>query len=135
MNEEAFLKRKFQQYYQAHLVKEPPSIEKREFGFGVFGKKISERHFAFKNYGNFNDFLRNEVPFFASYSAAHYEFPEATPMQSKNFLGSDLVWEFDADDFKTPCAENHTLWKCPKCGLTGKGRLGYCTACGEKNAF
>jgi len=135
MTEEQFLQKKFREYYVKNFVKEPPSIEKREFGFGVFGKKISERHFAFKNSAGFNSFLRNEVPFFASCSPAYYEFPDATPMDAKRFLGSDLVWEFDADDFKTACAESHTLWKCPKCGLNGKGRLQYCTACGEKTVL
>jgi DNA primase small subunit len=132
MNEEEFLLEKFRNYYSKNFVKEPSGIERREFGFGVFGKKISDRHFAFKNLQEFNEFLRNEAPFFASCSTAYYEFPDATPMQAKHFLGSDLLWEFDADDFKTPCAENHTLWKCPKCGLNGNGRLQYCTSCGEK---
>ena len=130
--EEEFIARKFHEHYSNHFVNEPSFVERREFGFGIFGKKISERHFAFKTLQEFNNFLRNEVPFYASCSLAHYEFPEAQPMQSKHFLGADLLWEFDADDFKTPCAEKHTLWKCSKCGLTGTGRQQYCTSCGEK---
>ncbi|HIH33444.1 MAG TPA: hypothetical protein HA227_04290 [Candidatus Diapherotrites archaeon] len=135
MIEEEFLARKFHYYYSKNFVKEPPNIERREFGFGEFGKKISQRHFAFKNLADFNNFLRDEVPFYASCSPAHYEFPSVPDMQKKHLLGSDLIWEFDSDDFKTPCAEEHTLWKCPKCGLGGKGRLQYCTACGERTVF
>jgi len=135
MSAEEFVGRKFHEYYGAHFVSEPLNIERREFGFGVFGKKISERHFAFKSLQDFNHFLRDQVPFYASCSPAHYEFPDAQPMSAKRLIGGDLLWEFDADDFKTPCAEGHTLWKCPKCSLSGTGRQQYCTSCGEKTAI
>lgn len=132
MSLEEFVAGKFQAYYQSVFVKEPPDIARREFGFGVFGKKISERHFAFKSLQDFNSFLREEVPLYASCSPAHYEFPEAQPMDAKKLLGGDLLWEFDADDFKTECSEKHTLWVCPKCSASGTGRQQYCTSCGEK---
>lgn len=127
-----FLKEKFKSYYSRSFVDSVTGIEKREFGIGEFGKKIISRHLSFNSSKAFNDFLRDSVPFFVSYSAAYYEFPERRPMEAKKFISSDLIYEFDADDLKTDCKERHDKWTCPKCGAEGKGRIDNCTECGER---
>lgn len=130
MNTEYFLRSLFQGYYKKNFVSEPPAIEQREFGIGVFGKKISDRHLAFSSSNDFNAFLRSETPFFVSYSPAYYKEPWKMPMTAKSFLCADLVYEFDADDLKTGCKKEHDSWQC-SCGASGKGAMESCTSCGK----
>jgi len=128
--EEQFLRKHFQAFYQSREIKGPPEIETREFGYGVFGRKISNRHLAFANDRELNLFLRRDVPFFLSYSSALYKFPGRRPMEAKELESADLVYEFDADDLRTDCKQKHDSWKCPKCGKFGKGRQLNCDECG-----
>jgi len=130
MNPEEFLRARFQEYYKNNIVAQPPSPEKREFGFGTFGRKIADRHLSFESHDAMNKFLREEVPFYFSYSAAYYKKPAGRPMQAKEFLGGDLIYEFDADDLKTECKQRHDSWVC-KCGAKGKGNPAHCTECGS----
>lgn len=130
MLEEKFLSDLFCKYYEKSFVQSVPQIEKREFGIGEFGKKISSRHLSFKSDNEFNVFLRQNTPFFVSYSPAYYSFPSARPMEAKGFLKSDLAYEFDADDIPTDCKLEHDSWKC-QCGQSGKGRLKNCPSCGS----
>ncbi|MFH1224543.1 MAG: DNA primase small subunit domain-containing protein [Candidatus Diapherotrites archaeon] len=127
---EEFLRAKFRDYYLKHEVAQPPAPEQREFGFGTFGRKIADRHLEFASHESVNKFLRAEVPFYLSYSAAYYKFPSRKPMQAKEYLGGDLVYEFDADDLKTECKVRHDTWAC-KCGASGRGNPERCTECGE----
>ncbi len=130
MQEPIFLKQQFSKYYSKNSVESVPEVEKREFGIGEFGKKISSRHLSFKSYLDFNSFLVREAPLFVSFSCAYYSFPSAKPMEAKNLIKSDLVFEFDADDFKTDCKQLHDSWVC-SCGASGKGSLSNCTTCGK----
>lgn len=120
----------FRKYYEKSFVDSVPEIGKREFGVGEFGKKISSRHLSFKSSNEFNSFLAKNAPFFVSFSPAYYSFPSARPMEAKGFLGSDLAYEFDADDIPTDCKAEHDSWKC-RCGESGKGRLKNCPVCGN----
>ncbi len=126
-----FLRKKFSSYYRSVFVDAVPEPERREFGFGEFGRKIIARHLSFNSSKEFNFFLREKTPFFVSYSPAFYEFPERRPMTAKKYLKSDLIYEFDADDLKTPCKEKHDSWKCMECNAEGKGLIEKCPACGS----
>ncbi|MCX6802103.1 MAG: hypothetical protein NT067_03225 [Candidatus Diapherotrites archaeon] len=130
--ENVFLREAFRSYYEKHSLSIPACSE-REFGIGDFGKKIVKRHMEFKGEKELNMFLRKEVPPYISYSAAYYERPSARPMEAKGFLGSDLVYEFDADDIQTKCKEEHDSWQCSdeKCGASGKGKVVECPKCGS----
>ncbi len=123
------MREKFREYYKRAKIR-VPGISSREFGIGDFGKKIVKRHMEFSSQENLNRFLQSEVPPFISYSAAYYENPSARPMQSKGFLGADLIYEFDADDIPTKCKEEHDEWQCKKCGASGKGAPQACSKCG-----
>ena len=127
-----FLVERFHEYYSKRFISGPPQTPKREFGAGFEpGQKISQRHLGFKSESEFNDFLRNEVPFYVSYSSAYYELPAARPMEAKKIQGSDLIYEFDADDVQTECKEEHDSWKCNECDESGKGALKRCPKCGS----
>jgi len=128
--EEAFLRKHFQEFYKGKEIAGPPELEAREFGFGVFQRKIANRNLAFSSKQAFNQFLQERVPFFVSYSSALYKFPGRRPMEAKELFSADLVYEFDADDLPTKCKEEHDSWSCPKCGKSGKGRQLACDECG-----
>ncbi len=129
--EEQFLRKHFQSFYLQHQIAGPQEIEAREFGYGVFGRKIANRNKAFASVKAFNDFLRTQVPFFVSYSSALYKFPDRRPMEAKELFAADLVYEFDADDLPTECKQRHDSWQCPKCRKEGKGRQLNCDECGS----
>lgn len=94
-----YLKKKFQEYYAKVYINNPPSIANREFGIGNLEKKIAFRHKSFKNYDELNNYLRIYTPFYISYSSAYYEFPENKEMNKKNWLGADLIFDFDIENF------------------------------------
>lgn len=125
---EQYLRSRYKDYYQGHFViADKP--ENREFGIGVFGKKISSRHLHFRTNYELNDYLRRETPFYVSCSMAYYKNPGARPMQAKEIFGSDLLFEFDADDLPTECKAKHDYWYCQKCDCSGTGRLETCPNC------
>ncbi|MFA5357332.1 MAG: DNA primase small subunit domain-containing protein [archaeon] len=130
-NEEVFLKNNFKKYYENNFVDSVREVERREFGYGVFGRKIADRNMAFSSSREMNNFLRQQSPLFFSYSAAYYKYPDRKPMGAKEILGSDIIYEFDADDIDTACKEKHDSWKCQN-GHSGNGSLENCPECGER---
>ena len=95
-NEEKFLHRKFSDYYSSSTVS-VRGLEKREFGFGGWEKKIEFRHLSFKNESELRARLVAEAPLYISHSLAYYEFPDARPMPRKIWEGSDLIFDLDAE--------------------------------------
>jgi DNA primase small subunit len=92
-----YLRKKFMQYYGSHEVAAPVEIASREFGTGTLETKIKVRHKSFSSQRDLNNYLKREVPFYISYSAAYYEFPENQPMTAKNWRGADLVFDLDTE--------------------------------------
>ena len=131
MDPEGFLRGHFRGYYSSVRVSSVPEISSREFGVGAFGKKIASRHLSFSSESELNSFLRDKTPFYISYSNARYGFPSARPMEKKNLIAADLVYEFDADDIQTNCKLSHDSWKCTSCEAAGKGNLRECPECGS----
>jgi DNA primase small subunit len=87
----------FRDYYSRNK-KSIFNVEKREFGIGVFGRKIAKRHMAFFSDEELNSYLSSDPPLFISHSVGYYEFPDATPMEKKNWLGSELVFDLDSPE-------------------------------------
>ncbi len=109
-----FLKRKFSDYY-ASLEPEkiaPGDCAAREFGAG-WEKKIDWRHLALASASELKSFLVREAPLYCSYSAAHYEFPSAQPMERKNATAWDLIFDIDAPTVKIEHAHDELF--CVKC--------------------
>jgi DNA primase small subunit len=83
------------------------NIEKREFGVSFDkDKKIEQRHISFKNDRELMDYLSQNVPFYISYSAAYYNYP-SMPMEKKEWLGAELVFDLDANDLNLECKKVH----------------------------
>ena len=129
--EEIFVKNKFKEYYLKNNVHAPERVINREFGIGVFKRKIVSRHLNFISEKNLNDYLKNYVPLYISYSLASYKYPDRQPMGKKEFVQADMVFEFDADMLETPCKKTHDSWMCKKCEANGMGNIKKCDDCGE----
>ncbi|HID16816.1 TPA: hypothetical protein EYP26_00830 [Candidatus Bathyarchaeota archaeon] len=130
---EAYIKKKFAEYYEAFSwrIEGPAEIEKREFGFILFKEKIMVRHRSFKNVEVLRSFIKTVVPSDAYYSSAYYLRPEED-MKGKGWLGAELIFDIDADHIDTPCKEEHDYWMCIKCGRSGMGLAPEaCPKCGE----
>lgn len=106
-----FIKKKLKEYYEKKGVSAPHDIEKREFGFGDI-KKIDYRHIAFTNEEDLKRHFVENSPLYASFSSGYYEFPAGRPMEKKQFMGADLIFEFDAEE--KDCI-NHNHVACEVC--------------------
>jgi len=104
-----FLERHFGNYYLKNKIS-ISSVENREFGYGVMGRKIANRNLAFSNEAEMNKFLREQKPLFFSYSNAYYKFPDRKPMQNKEIIKADIIYEFDADDLSDVIEVNGYEW-------------------------
>lgn len=111
MNEENFVKEQFRRYYGRCALAMPEQPQQREFGFGTWEKKIEYRHLAFASEQELRGYLQRNTPLYVSYSTAFYEFPAARPMQKKNWLGAELVFDMDIHG----CARHDEDWVCDGC--------------------
>ncbi|MEM3555444.1 MAG: DNA primase catalytic subunit PriS [Candidatus Micrarchaeia archaeon] len=114
--EEDYARSKFRQYYERNEIKPPEQIEKREWGFGGWEKKIEVRHLQIASKDELKSRLVRDAPLFVSYSTAYYEFPDMRPMEKKNWQGADLVFDLDSDHLEVPCKKTHgSKWVCDSC--------------------
>lgn len=114
--EEDYVRSKFREYYERNEVRAPEQIEKREWGFGGWERKIEVRHLRISSRDELKGRLVMDAPLFVSYSTAYYEFPDMRPMEKKNWLGADLVFDLDSDHLEAPCKKTHgSKWVCDKC--------------------
>jgi DNA primase small subunit len=118
----AFVQEKFSEYYQRNSssINPPSSLENRELAFLLFKERMMIRHKRAREQEDLQTLLRTIVPSDVYYSSAHYEKPEEE-MESKGWLGADLVFDIDADHMATPCDKQHDTWVCTKCGTAGRG--------------
>ncbi len=105
----------FRSYYRIAKIG-MKELNKREFGFGNFEKKIVFRHIAFGSDDELHRYLTEFVPAFVSCSPSLYNFPAARPMERKGWIGSELVFDLDSTDLHLPCQEKHGKgWVCGIC--------------------
>lgn len=103
-------------YYRTCASPAPHLLEQREFGFGTFDDKIAFRHVAFRSDADFRKYLVDTAPAFVDCSPAYYRFPDARPMERKEWLGSELGFDIDANDVPTECKRRHgSGWLCDEC--------------------
>jgi DNA primase small subunit len=129
----SFIKQAFLRYYsqQGSRIALPPDFRSREFAFLAFGEKFMTRHRAIESQEELVDTARTLIPSDIYYSTAYYSKP-AEEMERKGWLGSDLVFDVDADHIETPCKVNHDVWRCSGCGLSKKGKPpSLCPNCGK----
>lgn len=122
MSSRDFVYEKFSEFYSSPstIIPSPSLLDQREMGFLLFKERIMVRHKSFESISDLKLFLSEAVPSDVYHSCAYYENPEAD-MDKKGWLGSDLVFDIDADHIPTPCNKIHDEWTCNQCGFSGKG--------------
>ncbi len=111
-----FITKLIREYYRNAANIAPAAIEQREFGFGNYEKKISQRHFAFGSEKELKGYLVKNAPPYVSYSAAYYRYPDARPMETKEWHGAELIFDLDSTELNLPCQKEHgSIWVCKDC--------------------
>jgi DNA primase small subunit len=116
----AFLRKAYREYYfrKSDSIGFPEEIQSREFGYIPFGGGMV-RHLSFKSAGDATAEILRQSPSSVYCSNARYESP-ALPMESKGWLGAELIFDIDATDIPTPCKKSHDFWYCEKCYAGGR---------------
>jgi len=115
-NATALINGLIKEYYASVQHIAPEKIEQREFGFGDYERKIAYRHYAFRSENDLKEYMVRMAPPFVSYSQAFYKKPEARPMESKELVKAEMVFDLDADDLNLSCKLVHgSSWVCDNC--------------------
>ena len=113
---------KFQEFYSnsSTAVSMPTNFEQREFAYLMFRERFMVRHRRFESMQSFRTVLARNVSSDIYHSCAYYENPDLE-MDKKGWIGSDLVFDIDADHLPTTCGKIHDEWGCQNCEFIGKG--------------
>ncbi|MFB6147172.1 MAG: DNA primase small subunit PriS [Halobacteriaceae archaeon] len=96
----AYLRGRFGDYYRRTAASPPPDAASREWGYipWTSGPDTTMiRHRSLLDLGDLGEFLARERPRHVYFSAGRYDDPGAGSMSEKGWLGSDLVFDLDAD--------------------------------------
>ena len=129
--EAGFVEKAFKEFYERNYraLYLPDRLQEREFGYFTFGEKLMVRHLSFGSPEELWRTIRRVAPLHLHYSAAFYRYPKA-PMEEKEWLGAELIFDIDADHLKTPCGKRHDFKVCPKCREAFPVEEGLCPRCG-----
>jgi DNA primase small subunit len=125
-------------YFKPDMIEAPDKMEQREFGYMQFGQAGMVRHLSFKNMKELTAAIMKEIPSDIYCSNAYYRFP-TYPMQEKQWLGADLIFDIDGKDLRLPCVPSHLYAVCANCGHTSppapdEKKEYFCPACGGRKA-
>jgi DNA primase small subunit len=131
-----FVYQKFAEYYKdASTLIPPVSLPaQREFGYLMFKERFMVRHRRYAEFKTFRAMLAETVPSDVYHSCAYYENPDLD-MDKKGWIGSDLVFDIDADHIPTSCNKIHDEFRCVKCGFEGRGITPESCPCCEATKF
>jgi len=131
-----FVYQKFAEYYRnpSTAIPSPLLPEQREFGYLMFKERFMVRHRRFNAISDLRAVLAETVPSDVYHSCAYYENPDYD-MDKKGWLGSDLVFDIDADHIPTTCNKIHDEFRCTKCGFEGRGITPETCPCCEATKF
>ena len=97
LSEDDLTKRLIREYYTTADLKLPDDFILREFAYQTYDEMVYVRHLSFQTISSLRDFLVREAPRQIYYSAAKYRDPAAESMEDKGWLGSELMFDIDAD--------------------------------------
>ena len=111
----ALVKSAFKEYYfrLGKNIELPERIHQHEFGYMQFDSGMV-RHLTFKSMGELLAALIRVSPSDVYCSNAYYLFP-MNPIQEKQWLGADLIFDIDAKDLHMPCDITHSYFVCSNC--------------------
>lgn len=117
-------------YYSKADIYLPADIDKREFAFQPLGRDTYVRHISFPSAQEVRRYLTQNPPANAFYSSALFMFPHLKDMEQKGWIGSELLFDIDADSL--PGCEKTIKNVCLNCGFSYPG-INECPRCGSKN--
>lgn len=96
-------------YYRKRPLQPPLEIHKREIALESLEDGVYLRHLSFAYMDRLYDYiLNNKTPLHLYYSSALYENPSAQPMEAKGWIGSELIFDIDADKYQG-CSESYYI--------------------------
>jgi DNA primase small subunit len=137
------IKKAFREYYfnQSKAIEKPLKMEQREFGYMQFGQAGMLRHLSFKSMKELDAMLVREAPSDVYCSNGYYRFPTQQPMQEKQWLGADVIFDIDGKDLGLPCVPSHSYLVCISCGYASppheqdeEEKSYSCPSCSSKKA-
>ena len=96
----AYLRGRFRDHYRRTEPTPPPDADAREWGYVPWTAgpgTTMVRHRSTLDLGDLGDFLTRERPQHVYFSAGRYDDPGASSMAEKDWQGSDLIFDLDAD--------------------------------------
>ncbi|QGN06708.1 DNA primase small subunit PriS [Halorhabdus sp. CBA1104] len=96
----AYLRGRFGDHYRRVDLSPPPDAHEREWGYIPWTEGPGEtmvRHKSLLDLGELESFLARERPRHVYFSAGRYADPSASSMAEKDWHGSDVVFDLDAD--------------------------------------
>jgi|ECHnycMinimDraft_1075156.scaffolds.fasta_scaffold00254_9 DNA primase small subunit len=84
-------------YYSYAELELPEDMELREFSIQPVDSDVYVRHLSLTTPEELRKFVLSNPPLHLYYSSAKYERPSETEMENKGWLGSDLLFDIDAD--------------------------------------
>ncbi|PSQ42908.1 DNA primase catalytic subunit PriS, partial [Halobacteriales archaeon SW_7_68_16] len=108
----AYLRGRFGDYYRRTGLTLPPDDRDREWAYIPWTAgpgTTMVRHRSLLDLGDVGDWLARERPRHVYFSSGRYERPGANTMDDKDWLGSDLVFDLDADHLPAvdPAADSY----------------------------
>jgi DNA primase small subunit len=88
----------FKEYYKKTDLRVPEDFILREFAFQTFDSESYIRHKSFNNPSTLKEYITSITPKHAYFSSALYREPGAENMDEKGWLGSDLIFDIDANE-------------------------------------
>lgn len=106
----SYLSGRVTDYYQSQSLSLPPNAGQREWGYIPWndGDTIMNRHYSLPEIGEMSEFTVNSDIKHIYFSASYYEYPGANSMDEKQWTGSDLVFDLDADHLATVESGSYT---------------------------
>ncbi len=92
------IKELFRNYYLRADVKVPEDFIMREFAFQTFDSESYIRHKSFNSLALLKEYIVSITPKHAYFSSALYRDPGADNMDEKGWVGSDLIFDIDANE-------------------------------------
>lgn len=124
------MKKLIHEYYSKKPLEEPIYIHKREIAVQSLEDGVYIRHLSFPSLAVlYNYILSEKTPIHLYYSSAYYESPSADKMDMKGWLGSDLIFDIDADHY--PGCDK-ILYICISENKVYEEKVSQCPESGEK---
>lgn len=123
----------FRRYYSRADLLLPNDFYVREIALQTLYGENYIRHLSFSTISEFRRAITERIPRHLFYSSAKYREPANTSMDEKQWMGSDLVFDIDANDVEECTLERGvtTFRFCKICGYTASENIKQCPKCGS----